>query len=134
MFKNLGIICFASCLFLLDACAPSVRGSSSAFAFNISNYDPITVTPGNRWYAKDIWAARSFDIDLGGLSSSNFSSSSRSTSSLTNRFRLAETSTPEGWQLRLTSARGVKEVAGLSRSAYGASACYRSTVDLVFAV
>ena len=128
------IIGFMCCFFLLGACAPSVRGSSSANTFDISTYDPITVTPGNRWYVKDIWAARSFGIDLGGLSGSKFSSSSRSFSSLSGRFRLTEVTTPDEWQVRLVSARGVKEVTSLSRTTYGASAYYQSTVELIFTV
>lgn len=134
MNKAFILTCLMAYSVFLAACAPAAKGSSSAYAFDVSNFEAITVTSGARWYVKDVWGAQAFGIDLGGLSRSNFSSNSRSTSSLTGRFRLVEASAPDDWQLRLVSVRGVKEVTSLNRTSYGASAYYQSTVELVLTV
>ncbi|MCA9839594.1 MAG: hypothetical protein KC422_21980 [Trueperaceae bacterium] len=118
--------------FIFAACAPSVYGSRYN-SFDFVNSDTFPISGEGSWYASAEFPVRVFNLDLGDIPSTAFSSSKGETfkQTLRNTFTVNPISVPEGWNVVLEAATGIQTVADTSRSNSTRRVQWHETVALV---
>ncbi len=119
-------------LFALAACTPGTKGSSASSAFDVRE-GPIMISDAGGYYASYQVVPQAFGLDPDDFATAvvkNPRKGKKTSANITNRFSVANTSMPEDWEVMLSSAKLIKEVAEVGSR----SVSYYYWLDLTFKI
>ena len=133
--KHLKWLSLALLIGLLASCAPTVQGSKSYNAYDLSEDSAITVVPGSRWYFRKSWSAGDFNINLPVVTDDIFEKGSEGKdyqSYVFEKFVVESSALPEHWTLDLRDVKGIQTVTDRIGNGKRTRVQYRETIQLSF--
>jgi hypothetical protein len=124
-------------MFFLNACTPSVGGTSVYSAFNLSDSKEITAYAGGSYYFYDIWGARRLGVDnLETIVEAAFDApvGQHYPARVKGEFRASASDLPLGWKVKLQSAQGIQTLSKREIINNTLWIHWQETVKLLFAL
>jgi uncharacterized membrane protein len=126
------LLALSALALVLVACAPGVKGSSSVYAIDLDNENPV-ITAGSRWYFSSDYSPKYLGIELPQDWSLQGASVGRTyRSDQGNNVKVTQQGLPESWEFRFHSATGIQTITNTEETGSRIYVQWRERVQFVF--